>query len=135
MVSGKSSGRRNLKPILYGIISWIVIFLLFSVLLIVYRQLATQNLTQTTIFQSSGLFIILIFFIGGLITGYNSRGYIRGILNGAFVGLIVMLIPSITTSFIVQLYIIAILTGAIGGLIGVFGYNITSGKKERIGID
>jgi hypothetical protein len=130
MVSGKSSGQRNVKPILYGIISWIVIFLLFSVLLIVYRQLATQNLTQTTIFQSSGLFIILIFFIGGLITGYNSRGYIRGILNGAFVGLIVMLIPSITNSFIIQLYIIAILTGAIGGLIGVFGYNITSRKKK-----
>ena len=60
MVSGESSGRRDLKPILYGIISWIVIFLMFSVLLIVYRQLVTQNLTQTTIFQSKGLFIILM---------------------------------------------------------------------------
>jgi len=134
MVSGKSSGRRNLKPILYGIISWIVVFLLFSVILIVYRRLASQNLTQTTILQSSGLFIILIFFIGGLITGYNSRGYIQGILNGAFVGLIVMLIPSITNSFIIQFYVIAIITGAIGGLLGVFGYRITYGKKERIDV-
>ena len=135
MVSGKSSGRRNVKPLLYGIISWIIIFLLFSVLLIVYRQLATQNLTQTTILQNSGLFIILIFFIGGLITGYNSRGYLRGILNGAFVGLIVMLIPSITNSFIIQFYIIAIVTGAIGGLIGFFVYNMIYGKRERVRLE
>jgi hypothetical protein len=107
----------NLKPIIFGGITWIFLLLLLLLTNYVFRQI---NLSIPNI----PLLLFFIFTISGVVAGYTSgKKYVTGISNAAFIGFfitaIIGLYGNVQYFFLIGTLMLFIVLSAVGGIIGV----------------